>query len=349
MNLEIYLKQQLKKHPSMSPQDIVKLCYQAVFGAEHLLKDPEWARAYLYEEMSNVSAEDGELYEEISSGTIRVNLRVWKSKGFPTDWLFNMFTCSFRKSTREKEDFLSVIKEAERLIFQEEVSFSVPEWDEYIKEYLKNGIRAVSHSEKYRLAERPSYRIVDSSFIRIFPILEKANEAREKKGPVVIALDGRAASGKTTLSELLSVVTCADVIHMDDFFVPPELRSEKRFGTPGENIHHERFSMEVLPFISDEKPFSYRIFDCSKMDYNGKREITNKAFRIVEGSYSCHPVFGKYADVTAFSDVSYEEQLRRIRSRNGERLLQMFVDRWIPSEEEYFKAFEIQKKADMTV
>ena len=347
MKTEIYLEEQLQKHPSMSPQDIVKLCYQAVFGAEHLLEDSEKARAYLSEEMDSVTAEDGELYEKISSGTIRVNLRVWKKRGLPTEWLFNMFAYSLKKSTRENEAFLCVIREAERLIASADVSFSLAEWEKYIEEYISDGIRAVSHSEEYRRAEKPSYRIVDASFIRIFPVLEKINEIRKR--PAVIALDGRAASGKTTLSVLLSAVLDADVIHMDDFFVPLDLRTAERFLTPGENIHHERFSMEVLPFITDEGPFSYRIFDCSKMDYNGMREIGTKPFRIVEGSYSCHPVFGEYADVTVFSDVAYEEQLRRIRNRNGERLLSMFVDRWIPLEEEYFKAFEIQKKADITV
>ena len=40
MNFSDHLKKQLSLHPSMQPQDIVKLCYQAAFGAEPLLPDP---------------------------------------------------------------------------------------------------------------------------------------------------------------------------------------------------------------------------------------------------------------------------------------------------------------------
>ncbi|MBS7324987.1 MAG: (d)CMP kinase, partial [Angelakisella sp.] len=37
----------------------------------------------------------------------------------------------------------------------------------------------------------------------------------------VIALDGRAAAGKSTLAAALAETLQAAVIHMDDFFLPP--------------------------------------------------------------------------------------------------------------------------------
>ena len=50
MEFEVYLKQQLALHPSMQPQDVVKLCYQAAHGAEHLLSDIKAAEKYFYQE-----------------------------------------------------------------------------------------------------------------------------------------------------------------------------------------------------------------------------------------------------------------------------------------------------------
>ena len=137
-----------------------------------------------------------------------------------------------------------------------------------------------------------------------------------------------------------------NLFHMDDFFLPMELRTYERLSQPGGNVHYERFCEEVLPYLESSAAFSYRIFDCSKVDYSGERMIENKPIRIVEGSYSHHPKFGGYADLFVFSDVDAEEQLRRICLRNGEEKAQMFAKKWIPMEERYFAAFEIKKHTD---
>ena len=65
----------------------------------------------------------------------------------------------------------------------------------------------------------------------------------------------------------------------------------------------------------------------------------------MEGSYSYHPRMGEYADITVFSHVEPEEQIKRIKVRNGDEMAEMFKDRWIPLEEEYFKAYYIEEKA----
>ena len=42
-------------------------------------------------------------------------------------------------------------------------------------------------------------------------------------GMRIIAIDGRCAAGKTTLAARLAKELGGDVIHMDDFFLPPAL------------------------------------------------------------------------------------------------------------------------------
>lgn len=186
-------------------------------------------------------------------------------------------------------------------------------------------------------------------YLRLIPVLERIAGRQDAKPVYVIALDGRAASGKTTMARQLAEILDADVINMDDFFLPMELRTEKRLATPGGNVHYERFREEVLPRLAKPEPFTYRKFECSIKDYNGVRPIGTKPFRIVEGSYSLHPELGDYADLTVFSDVEPEEQLRRIRNRNGEEGAEMFRNRWIPLEEAYFRAYRIAERADIRV
>ena len=180
---------------------------------------------------------------------------------------------------------------------------------------------------------------------RLIPILERARAC--SASPCVIALDGPAASGKTTLAEMLKTLLPADVIHMDDFFLPISLRTPERFAQPGGNVHYERFCGEVLPRLRQPEAFSYRRFDCSVMDFRGTREVGTLSFRIVEGSYSTHPALGRYADITVFSRVDPDEQMARILRRSGPEKAERFRCEWIPLEETYFSAYHIREQADL--
>ncbi len=347
MQFADYLREQRNQHPSMEPQDVIKMCYQAAYGAEHLLSDLPGARNYLEKEYAEAGEREEDLYEQISDKVCRINLSAWKAKDLPLEWLFRMFVASCKVEPNGKEMFLEYLQEAENCLAI--MPFSEKEWSEYVSGYKKNGMPAVHHSEPYRQKEKPAYRIADNRFCRMIPILEKIKPYVDDNKPCIIAIDGRAASGKTTLASCLQTITGAEVIHMDDFFLPSELRTEERLAEPGGNVHYERFTEEVLPCLSKREAFSYHIFDCSVMDYNGMRGVGDNLVRVVEGSYSLHPKYGNYADVTVFSEISPKEQLERIRKRNGKQQLEVFRNRWIPMEERYFNHCSIRDKADIKI
>lgn len=342
-----YLARYIKKHASVQPRDIVKFCYQAAFGAEHLLADIEAAKRYFDSEYESVRPKGGDLYEELSDTICRIDFAAWKAFGMPSEWLFNMFAHSARMSHGSNELFMGYLQVAEAVLSQTEVSFSIDDWQQYMKSYKEMGMPAVHHSEKYREWEKPSYRIIHKKFLMLLPILQKATVLPEKEDARVIAIDGRAASGKSTMADLLEVVLGAGIIHMDDFFLPPELRSEMRLSEPGGNVHYERFMEEVLPFVAKEEAFSYRIFDCSKMELCKEREVIGSPWRIVEGSYSHHPKFAGYADLKIFLTVEPGEQLKRIGSRNGQEMQEVFKEKWIPMEEAYFDAYKVREQSDL--
>lgn len=170
-------------------------------------------------------------------------------------------------------------------------------------------------------------------------ILKALESLPPSPSPRVICIDGRSAAGKTTLAAALGKELSADVVHMDDFFLPADLRTTERFSEPGGNVHYERFASEVLSCIRKESPFAYRRFDCHAMKFTGERVIASREWRIVEGAYAMHPRFGEYAAIKLFVDISPEEQMRRIVSRNGIAQAETFKNRWIPLEEKYFSAF----------
>lgn len=163
-------------------------------------------------------------------------------------------------------------------------------------------------------------------------------------GVIVVAIDGRSGAGKTTLATALSRVLDCDVVHTDDFFLPPELRTPERYAEAGGNVHYERMRKEVIDRIGNT--FSYRKFDCSTMSAGELVRVNKKDFLIVEGAYSLHPYFGKYYDVAVFCDVDKETQRARILKRNGAKTLSVFETKWIPLEEKYFAEFDVKAKCE---
>lgn len=158
--------------------------------------------------------------------------------------------------------------------------------------------------------------------------------------PVIVAIDGPCASGKTTLAAHLAECFACNVIHMDDFFLRPEQRTPERFAKPGGNVDYERFREEVLLPLQAGAPFAYRPFDCSTFSLAQPISVQPKQLTIVEGSYCNHPYFGDPYDLRVFLTVDPQLQRQRILERPAFLHDKFFRD-WIPMEQQYFRAFSV--------
>lgn len=163
----------------------------------------------------------------------------------------------------------------------------------------------------------------------------------------IVAIDGRCASGKSTLAKELSDKLDCSVVYMDDFFLRPEQRTEKRLSEAGGNIDYERFLDEIVKPVKRGMDFSYRPFDCHLLGFKEAVKVDLKSVILIEGSYSCHPKFDDIYDLKIFLDVDKQKQLERIEKRNGKNQLSIFQSRWIPLEEKYFEEFHIKEKCNM--
>ena len=175
------------------------------------------------------------------------------------------------------------------------------------------------------------------------------NKTAKEKGSVMVAIDGRCASGKTTFASMLAEKLSANLFHMDDFFLRPEQRTAERLSTPGGNVDRERFLSEVLLPLSRRENVTYRPFDCSTCSLMPPLNVKYKPINVIEGAYSCHPELSGYYDLKIFFSVSSHEQLERIRKRNGDVALQAFKTRWIPLEEAYISHFDVSSKCDFVI
>ena len=177
----------------------------------------------------------------------------------------------------------------------------------------------------------------------------RIREVLNTKGRCIIAIDGRCASGKSTLGNRLKDMWNANLFHMDDFFLRPEQRTPERYQTPGENVDHERFLEEVLIPLSEKRDFSYVPFDCDVMKLSEHSVfVKDNPVNVIEGSYSQRDDLRKYYDISAVIDIDPQLQLERLAKRNPQKL-QMFIDRWIPLEEMYFQTYRIYERADIVL
>lgn len=163
-----------------------------------------------------------------------------------------------------------------------------------------------------------------------------------------VAIDGPCASGKTVFAASLHERFGGNVLHMDDFFLRPEQRTPERFAEPGGNVDRERFEAEVLKPLAAGKAVRYRPWDCHTGDFATSRSVEPAALTVVEGSYSMHPALRGYYDLTMCLIVDPSERLRRLEARNP-RILQRFIDEWIPLENRYFESTNTQGSADLLV
>ena len=170
---------------------------------------------------------------------------------------------------------------------------------------------------------------------------------------LMIAIDGRSGSGKTTLAEFLAEKYDANVFHMDDFFLQGHQRTEERLSETGGNVDYERFREEVLIPLWYGDPVLYRPFNCKIMEIDKDKEqvIKPKRINIIEGSYSQHPYFGEPYQLRVFLDIDEESQFENISARTGgdNEIMEKFRNEWIPKEEEYIKANDLEEKADVYI
>ncbi len=167
------------------------------------------------------------------------------------------------------------------------------------------------------------------------------------KKPLLLAIDGRCAAGKTTLAERLSLASdgrCG-VVHTDDFYLPFAGRTADGEKQPAGHMDIERLRREILLPLSEGREAVYRPYDCHADRFLPSECLDPAQHIIVEGSYACHPRIRALYGLRVFLDISEKEQLARLRQRDP-ALVDAFQTLWIPREEYYFQACRVRESCD---
>ncbi|WP_298029960.1 uridine kinase [uncultured Dysosmobacter sp.] len=340
-----YLLDQCARYPALELQDLLKALYQSVFGCGHLLT--EKAAERLRAELAALPRQASGEVEPLDGPFRRVHLGYLKESGLSEKTLFRLFALSAETpgggpgELEEKLAVLCSLAEAGRL------PFPPGETAEAVAAWRRAGFPACHHSNAFRAAYAPAYRVVRKDLAWALPLLAAIDRRLAEGGRLLLAIDGGSASGKTTLGTLLARVYDCHVFHMDDFFLRPCQRTAERLAEPGGNVDRERFLDEVLLPLSRGEMVRYRRYDCHTQTLEAAVEVLPRKLNVVEGAYSLHPALAGYYGLTAFLRIPPAVQRVRILARNGTGVGERFFTQWIPLEERYFAALDPAGRCDV--
>ena len=150
---------QQKRRPMMNEEDIVKLAFQGMLGVGHLLLSETNALERLHSEMEGLEPDETEpLTERVSPEWFRLNLRAAKAKGISeADIAYMLFQSAKKKPlnfTRQNVyNFCVKLDGSDRMRAAAEKVLD--------EDWLP------SHSEQYREAYHPAYRVLHKDFRKL--------------------------------------------------------------------------------------------------------------------------------------------------------------------------------------
>ncbi len=334
------LKEHKNRYPQMEPEDYGKLIYQSEFGAKHFMADRESVLSSIEKEMLNLPDDaDLEEAELIGKGICRfplVKLRSKRAAGLCAD----LFLKTAGICHGSDEGLAYKLALAEGLQIE-----GLTEWG---KEWKRRGYPPVRHSDAYRRAYRPHYRLLKTEYAVYFPVLLRITELLEEKAVAVIGIDGRCGSGKTHLAALLEEMFSCHVLHMDDFYLPVEARTENWRETAGGNMDFIRFQREALSLAKAGETIRYRRYNCQSGKMEDEILLPPRRLYVAEGSYSHSPMLNEKYDMKIFLTCEKKIQKKRLKEREGSYYAAFLKD-WIPMEERYFLEYGIEEKSGYVI
>ncbi len=306
-----YLLRAQKKYPQNKLQDYLKQIYQSEFAGGHMIKSIDSSLNYLIEESKDLGDNTPILYEYISDNVIRINIKPFINN-FDINILNNLF---YESSLLEysKKNIPTKCESLKEIINQNDAIDS-----------FKNNPCAYHHSDTFRNTYNPHYRVINSSLLTTelrTKKLEQYIDSLPKETLTIIAVEGRCASGKSTITSNLKDIT---LIHADDFFSKTDVLD---------------FDLleQLIKKLKIGETINYTAYNCSNETYFTKTLENIKPIVIIEGVYSYHPKVRKYINRLVYFEVTKDLQINRLKNRTTNQFLyNKFINIWIPREEKYF-------------
>lgn len=162
------IQSQLSRYPLSQIKDLYKLTHQAALGSEHAVNDLKTARDWLFreiEEMVSISVDP--LFDEISPDglIVRIHLRPFIDSGGDPEILLEAFIRTANEFKGSIEKLNQNWRDVERLAESCDINFKAEELRSFFSLMDFLGFPARHHSQIYRDAYHPHYRIVSREYM----------------------------------------------------------------------------------------------------------------------------------------------------------------------------------------
>lgn len=156
----------------------------------------------------------------------------------------------------------------------------------------------------------------------------------------IIAIDGMAGAGKTTLAHELFLALSLDhvvnVVHLDEVY-------DGWADALGQSLRSKLTNL--LLALSEGRQFALPIYDWSIGAFASEKVITPSDVLILEGVGSAQAVVRPWSTATIWLDIGAEEGLKRVLDRDGDSIEnEMRV--WQRKEAEHFFLDHTRESAD---
>ena len=150
----------MERYPAMQLEDCVKLAHQSVFGPGHMLKDEKKALKFLKDEMASCKENDDPLYLPIGNGLCRLSLPACKARGITAEQIFPLFSHAAKTVQGDKRELANALREIRDLIDQDALPYDPGMADYFFIQYEDRRYPLMHHSNAYKAAYAPAYRVV---------------------------------------------------------------------------------------------------------------------------------------------------------------------------------------------
>jgi len=164
---------------------------------------------------------------------------------------------------------------------------------------------------------------------------------RDRPGPMLVALDGRSAAGKSTLAAVVAPMVGAVVIDGDDFYSGGSAEMWDAMSA-AEKAHHcmdWRRQRPVLEKLARGKAAHWHPYDWEADDGSLAETavICDPApVIILDGAYSARPELADLFDLRVLLDAPAELRRAQLIDREGEDYRAEWNARWDEAEQWYF-------------
>lgn len=162
----LLLTEHFEKYPLLQLRDVFKFLHQSSFGCEHLVSSEEKAVEYIKEEYDNCAEKKKILIEKLDGGYSRVHLSCIGC-GLSAEALGKYFTLSAKTEADGEKKLKEKLSAAEELVREGILPFSLKDFEREKDRWEEKGFSPVRHSEIFREAYKPAYRVVSDEYAEI--------------------------------------------------------------------------------------------------------------------------------------------------------------------------------------